>query len=78
MKTVPATNPLDKLPSIYKKDLDRNLCTCNEIPTMDIINAIVNGATTVEEVKKLTYATDGIGCCRVQVEGLIKHLCSPE
>ncbi len=45
---------------------------------MDIINAIVNGATTVEEIKKQTYATDGIGCCTRQVERLIECLCSPE
>ena len=53
------SNPLDKLPPILKKDMDRNLCTCNGVPKMDIINAIVNGATTVDEVKKQTYATDG-------------------
>ena len=34
---------------------------------MDIINAIVNGATTVAEVKKQTYATMGTGCCTKQV-----------
>ena len=45
---------------------------------MDIINAIVNGATTVEEVKKQTYATMGSGCCIQQVERLIECLCAPE
>ena len=45
---------------------------------MDIINAIVNGATTVEEIKKQTYATMGTGCCRQQVERLIECLCAPE
>ncbi|VAW93869.1 hypothetical protein MNBD_GAMMA23-767 [hydrothermal vent metagenome] len=44
---------------------------------MDIINAIVNGATTVEEVKKQTYATMGSGCCIQQVERLIECLCTP-
>jgi bacterioferritin-associated ferredoxin len=78
MKTDPVMSPLDKLPEIHKKDLDRNLCVCNEVPKMDIINAIANGASTVEEVRKQTYATDGNGCCRVQVEGLIKHLCPSE
>jgi NAD(P)H-nitrite reductase large subunit len=72
------TNPLDKLPSLLKKNLDKNLCTCNEVPKMDIINAIVNGATTVEEVKKQTYATLGTGCCIQQVERLIECLCAPE
>lgn len=45
---------------------------------MDIINAIVNGATTVEEIKKQTYATMGTGCCIQQVERLIECLCTPE
>jgi NAD(P)H-nitrite reductase large subunit len=45
---------------------------------MDIINAIINGAITVEEVKKQTYATMGAGCCIQQVERLIECLCAPE
>ena len=72
------TDPLDKLPPILKKNLDQNLCTCNEVLKIDIINAIVNGATTVEGVKKQTYATMGSGCCTQQVERLIECLCSPE
>ncbi len=44
---------------------------------MDIINAIVNGAVTVEAVKKQTYATMGSGCCIQQVERLIECLCIP-
>ena len=78
MKIYPVTNPLDKLAPILKKDLDRNLCVCNDVLKMDIINAIVNGATTVAEIKKQTYATAGIGCCTQQVERLIECLCSPD
>ena len=71
-------NPLEKLPSILKKNLEKNLCVCNEVPKMDIINAIVNGASTVAEVRKQTYATMGSGCCTQQVERLIECLCSDE
>ena len=78
MKSNPVTNSLDKLTPVLKKDLERNLCVCNEVLKMDIINAIVNGAATVAEVKKQTYATVGIGCCTQQVERLIECLCSPE
>jgi len=78
MKTDPVTNPLDKLPPILKKNLDRNLCVCNEVNKMDIINAIANGATTLAEIKKQTYATDGVGCCTRQVERLIECICSSE
>ena len=42
---------------------------------MDIINAIVNGATTVAEIQKQTYATMGSGCCIQQIERLIECLC---
>ena len=65
---------LDKLPPIFKKNLNRDLCTCNQVLKRDIINAIVNGATTVAEVRKETYATMGSGCCTDQVERLIECL----
>lgn len=71
-------DPLERLPLILKKDLDRHLCTCNEVLKMDVINAIADGATTVEAVRKQTYATDGNGCCRHQVVRLIECLCPPE
>ncbi len=78
MNIDPDENPLDKLPPILKKDLDENLCTCNDVLKMDIINAILNGAETVEEVQQQTCATDGIGCCKRQVQRLIECLCAPE
>ena len=78
MKQDPDTHPLDKLPPILKKNLRRNLCTCNDVLKIDIINAIVDGAATVEEIRKKTYATMGSGCCKQQVERLIECLCSEE
>ena len=45
---------------------------------MDVIDAIVNGAVTVEEVQRRTYATDGNGCCTRQVERLIECLHAPD
>jgi len=74
----PLADALDKLPAILKKNLNREMCTCNQVVKMDIINAIVNGATTVAEVRKETYATMGSGCCTQQVERLIECLCSPD
>jgi len=69
-------NPLDKLPEIYKRDLERNLCVCNEVVRLDVINVIANGAKTVEEVCRLTYASDGNGCCKRQIQRLIDHIWS--
>lgn len=67
-------NPLDKLPEILKRDVECNLCVCNSVLKIDVINAIANGARTVEEVRQLTYATDGNGCCKHQVKRLIEVL----
>ncbi len=78
MKTEPDTNPLDKLPSVLRQNLDKNLCTCMDVPKLDVINAIANGAATLEEVKRQTYAATGAGCCINQVERLIECLCKPE
>lgn len=74
MKPKSSNKHLDKLPRFLRKNLEQNLCVCNEVPKIDIINAIVNGATTVEEVKKQTYATMGSGCCKLEVERLIECL----
>lgn len=67
-------NPLERLPEILKKDLDDNLCVCNEVSKMAIIDAIAQGADDLESVRKKTYATDGVGCCAQQVERLIECL----
>ena len=72
MKTDTATNPLDKLPPVLKNNLDKNLCVCNDVLKIDIINTIAKGATTVAEIKKQTYATMGSGCCTKQIERLIE------
>jgi NAD(P)H-nitrite reductase large subunit len=63
---------LNKLPEILQKDMDDNLCTCNSVLKKDIINAIADGANTLEKVRSKTYATDGNGCCQRQVARLIE------
>jgi len=78
MKSNLVNNPLEKLPEILKRNTDKNLCVCNEVVKMDVINAIANGATTVEEVRNRTYATGGNGCCTRQVERLIECVHSIE
>lgn len=65
---------MDKLPAIMKKNLNRELCTCNIVTKMDIIRAIVDGASSLAEVKKETYASMGSGCCAKQIEDLIKQI----
>ncbi|WPE15818.1 (2Fe-2S)-binding protein [Candidatus Thioglobus autotrophicus] len=80
MKSTPDTvaNPLDKLPEILQKNLKKNLCVCNEVKKIDIINAIADGANTITKVRDKTYATSGNGCCTRQVERLIECIHSSE
>lgn len=70
--SIEVKNPLEKLPEILKKDLDDNLCVCNEVVKMDIIETIAAGADTIEQVRRQTYATDGNACCKQQVKRLIE------
>lgn len=69
---------LKKIPETLKRDLDKNLCVCNEIPRLKVIQAIIDGAHTREAVIAATYASDGTGCCKRQVEQLITHLTKPD
>lgn len=69
---------LDQLPDILKKDLEDNLCVCNEVQKIKIIQAIAEGADSLDEVCQKTYATDGNGCCKRQVQRLIDAIHSPE
>jgi bacterioferritin-associated ferredoxin len=60
-----------QLPPLLQKDLEDNLCVCNEVPKRKVIEAIIEGAHSVEEVRQQCYATDGNGCCKRQVERLV-------
>ncbi len=69
---------LNKLPDILKKDLSENLCACNEVPKIKVIQAIAEGADTLEKVQATTYAADGGGCCQRQVKRLIECIYGKE
>lgn len=62
---------LDQLSDIQKKDMESNLCVCNEVPKVEVIQAIAEGADSLDKVCAKTYATDGNGCCKRQVQRLI-------
>lgn len=65
---------LEKLPEILKRNLERNLCVCNEVPKIEVIRAIAAGADSLEAVRQKTYASDGNGCCRRQIGDLLECL----
>lgn len=77
--TVPMKDStLQKLPAILQKDLDETLCVCNQVLKVRIIDAIEQGAHTLEAVQRQTGATDGNGCCKRQVQRLIECLTQKE
>ena len=78
MTSKPVTDPVSKLPPALRSNLDLNLCTCMDVPKRVIIDAIANGAQSVEEVRKQTFATMGSKCCVQQVERLIECIHKPE
>lgn len=69
---------LNRLPEILTRDLQRNLCVCNEVLRIDVIKAIHKGADTLEKVREKTYASDGNGCCKRQVQRLLDCLAKPQ
>ena len=72
MTNLTVEEAIEKLPPALKKQLSQNLCVCNEVIKRDIIKAIVNGATSVDDIKRKTYATMGSGCCKLEIQRLIE------
>lgn len=71
-KPTPTVN--DELPRILTYNLDRNICTCYDVPKKTIIDAYKGGATTFDLVTQKTYACQGSACCEKQVQRLVAVL----
>lgn len=54
-----------------QKGLHRNLCTCYDIPKIDMMKAIEKGADTIDKITAKTYGCQGSQCCERQVQRLI-------
>lgn len=65
---------LARLPDLLKRDLEQPLCVCNQVIKSDVIKAIADGATSLQHVQQLTYAGDGTGCCKRQIQALINAI----
>lgn len=65
---------LSCLPDLLKRDLEQPLCVCNQVIKSDVIKAIAEGAQTLQQVQQRTYASDGTGCCKRQIQTLIKAI----
>lgn len=62
------------LPRLLTENLSRNVCVCYDVPKQDIIEAFHRGAKTVDAISNQTYACQGSGCCKLQVERLVETL----
>jgi NAD(P)H-nitrite reductase large subunit len=65
---------LSRLPDLLKRDLEQPLCVCNQVIKSDVIRVIADGAQTLQKVQQQTYASDGTGCCKRQIQALIKAI----
>jgi len=72
-KSVSTKEPV-KLPRLLTENLSRNVCVCYDVPKKDIIEAFNRGAKTVDAISNQTYACQGSGCCKLQVERLVEAL----
>jgi bacterioferritin-associated ferredoxin len=52
-------------------------CICHAVTETEIIEAVDNGADTVEAVAEATGASTGCGSCHDRVEDLIELRCGP-
>jgi NAD(P)H-nitrite reductase large subunit len=71
------TQAIAQLPEILKRDLEENLCVCNSIAKITVIKAIIEGADELEKVRQITFASDGTGCCKLQIKQLLNALIQP-
>ena len=66
--------------SIVKIPVDDNpqVCVCYDVYNNEILEAIHNGADSVEKVSDATYACQGCGSCRLKIEGILNAVDSFE
>ncbi|QOR35524.1 (2Fe-2S)-binding protein [Clostridium sp. 'deep sea'] len=50
------------------------ICACFDVTKNQIIEAINNGASTVDEVGEVTNAGTGCGACRDEIQNIINSL----
>jgi NAD(P)H-nitrite reductase large subunit len=50
----------------------QQICVCYDVYADEIIEAIQNGADSVEKISDLTYACQGCGSCHFKIEALLE------
>lgn len=54
---------------------NRVICKCMNVDYITIRKAMIAGARTLEEVKEMTGATAGCGCCSSEIEKILASVC---
>ncbi|MCI6006245.1 MAG: (2Fe-2S)-binding protein [Blautia sp.] len=54
-------------------NLDKIVCECLQVTNGDIKSAVENGASTLEEIREATGATDGCGACADEVQHVLDY-----
>ncbi len=52
--------------------MQQQVCSCYDVMRWEIVEAIQQGADSVEKVSDITYACQGCGGCRPKIESLIE------
>lgn len=59
---------------ISSERYEQQICVCYDVYSDEIIEAIQNGADSVEKISDLTYACQGCGSCRLKIEALLESI----
>ena len=55
------------------KSLLKNVCTCRNVSVDDVLNAVNNGADTIEKVGETTGAGTACGRCKEIISNIIEN-----
>jgi NAD(P)H-nitrite reductase large subunit len=61
---------MQEIPNSPGQDAQQ-ICVCYDVYSDEILEAIQNGADSVEKISDLTYACQGCGSCRFKIEVLL-------
>jgi nitrite reductase (NADH) large subunit len=64
-----AARPVNEIPDAAR------ICDCNAVSKQQIVEAVLNGATSVRAVCEKTRASTGCGSCKPEVQRIVDYVC---
>lgn len=61
------SNPSDFIRELLEREPETTICFCNNVSLGKLLEAIRNGADTLEKIKDVTRASTGCGGCEPEV-----------